>query len=168
MATGQLVDAIRGEEEDRPLPKVWRNISEEIQAGGISPVQIFEQHEDRTVSAELGEEAANICKERSLVGNPLQNASSENGRRARECGVARVGSHEVEPGTVRRRVRQVVTMAGQHPRAARRRFPGQVPTQCGLADPRLATEKYQPPVTGERGGQFLAQEDLLPHPADDH
>ena len=40
VATGQLIDAIRGEEEDRPLPKVWRNIPEEIQAGGISPVKI--------------------------------------------------------------------------------------------------------------------------------
>jgi hypothetical protein len=103
-----------------------------------------------------------------LVGDPLQETSREGGRRGRQRRVGRIRGHEIEPGTVRRRVAQVVAMTAQHADVSRSRFERQVPRERGLADAGLAAEENEPPMTGEGRRQLLAQEDLLPRPAGDH
>ena len=149
------------------MAKVGRNMAQEFQTGGIGPVQILEEHEDRAGGAELGEEAADLSEERGLVGDALQDAAGEGSRWGWQLGGGGIGRHEVEPGSVRRGVGQVVAVAGQHAAAARGRVLSQVPGQGGLADACLATEEDQPPMAGDTRGELFAQEDLLPCPADE-
>ena len=55
-------------------------MAQEFQTGGIGPVKILEEHEDRAGGAELGEEAADLSEERGLVGDALQDPASEGSR----------------------------------------------------------------------------------------
>ena len=91
MAPRQFVAAVGDEQQDRPVPQAGRKVAEEFQAGGIGPMEIFEQHEDRAGGGELGEEAADFGEERGLVGDALQRAAGEGGRGRRQVGVARTG-----------------------------------------------------------------------------
>ena len=147
MAPRQLVDTIGGEEEDRPLAKVGRNMAEKLQTGGIGPVQILEQHQDGAGGAELGEEAADFGEEGGLIGDALQDTPGEGHGRGGERGVGGIGGHQVEPGTVRRSVGQVVAVPGQHAAAACRGVAGKVPGQRRLADAGFTTEEDEPAVT---------------------
>ena len=88
MAPGQLVDPVGGEEQDRPVPQVGRDVAQQLQAGRIGPVQIFEENEKRASGAELGEEAADLGEECGLVGDALQHAAGEGGRRRGQRGIA--------------------------------------------------------------------------------
>ena len=57
-------------------------------------------------------------------------------------------------------------MTGEEADAVLPGLPHQVAGQGGLADPGLAAEQHQPAPPVDGSGQLLAQEDLLPHPAD--
>ena len=119
------------------------------------------------MAASSAKNRADLGEERGLVGDGLQPSAGEGGRGRRQVAVARAGVEQVEPGAVRRRVRQVVAGAGQHAGAPRRRLGGQVAGQRRLADARFAAEEHEPAAPPEHGGELLAQEDLLQRPADE-
>ncbi len=138
------------------MAKVGCHVAEQFQTGRVGPVEILQEHEDRTGGTELGEEPANVRKEGRLVSDALQDTPGEGGRRGWQRGIARIGSRQIEPGSIRWRVRQVVAMAAQHARAAGTRFPSEIPRESGLADAGFATQKHQASMTREGRGQLFA------------
>ena len=139
---------------------------EELQAGGVGPVEVLEEDYGRTDGGERGEERVNLGEEGGLVSDGLQpSAGKRRGRR--QVVVECAGLEQVEPGAVRWRIRQVVAGAGEHASAPRCRLGGQVAGQCGLANARFAAEEDEPAAPRTNGGKLLAQEELFQRPADE-
>ena len=167
MTPRQLVDPIGDEEQHRPLPQVGRDMPEQLQAGGIGPVQVLEEDEGWAGGAELGEEAAHVGEERGLVGDGIEHAAGEGGRRGWQRGIA---TDSRRRGRARDR-RAGCSSGHSSGRSARRRrwppSPGQVLGQRRLADARFAAKEHEPATTAKCGGELFAQDILLPRAADE-
>src|SRR5262245_40566006 len=70
-------------------------------------------------------------------------------------------AEEIEPGTIGRGVGEVIAVTGEDERAALRGLAGQVVSQGGLADARLATDEHEATMAADGGCQLFAQKDLL-------
>ena len=78
------------------------------------------------------------------------------------------GPEELTPRTESRDTADFVAASEGDRGAPYGGFLGQIIGQGGLADAGLTTKEDEAAMTGECRGQLLAQEDLLPLPADDH
>ena len=54
------------------MPQAGGEMPEELQAGRVGPMQVFEQEEGRTGISERNEKCADFGKERGLIGHTLQ------------------------------------------------------------------------------------------------
>jgi hypothetical protein len=135
---------------------------QELEAGRVSPMEVFEHDESRTDRGEGGDEAPHLGKERGLAGDALEPAVGKRDRRRGQVVPQSIASDEIEPRTVGRRVRQVVAVPGKDEHVASARFPHQVAHQRRLADTRGATDEDKAAPAGNRGGQMLVEAQSLP------
>ena len=74
---------------------------------------------------------------------------------------------QFEPGTVWRRVRQVVAVADDHAHAVRDRFLSEITREGRLADAGFASEEDEPAMAADGRRTFVTQEGTLPRPPDE-
>ena len=122
VAPRQLVAPVGDEQQDRPVPQAGGEMPEELQAGGIGPMEIFEQEEGRTGGGERGEERADLGEERGLVGHGLQPAA-----RRRRPGAAAGRGRARRHRTGRARGRTVAYSSGRSRRRSARGRPAPPP-----------------------------------------
>src|SRR5215213_9681243 len=130
-------------------------------------MEVFEHDRGRLRLRQVGEEPPPVGEERGAVGNTFQPAAGERLRRLGSRWTWGIGGEEVAPGSVWRRVREVVAVAGEDVRALVGRLVGEGAGERGLADPGLPAEEDQAAVSRQGGGEFFAQYALLPRPADE-
>src|SRR5215204_3068128 len=88
MAPAQLVDAIGCNQQDRPMPQVGADVSQEIGASGVGPMEVLKDDEGWVVGGELSQELPHIAEERGLVGDRCQSATDEGNGRRRQAWIA--------------------------------------------------------------------------------
>src|SRR5215207_2011445 len=167
VAPRQLVTAVGNKQQDRPVPQAGSKIPEELQAGGVGPVKVFEQEESRTGLGERGEKSADLSEMRRLIGHKLQPALGEGGGGRWQALVEGASIEQVEPRAVRWRIREIEAGAGKHAGTPRHRLGCQIAGQGGLANARFAAQEDEPSAPRTNGGQLLAQEELLQRSADE-
>src|SRR3954468_6508838 len=113
MAPRQFVTAIRDKQQDRPVPQTGSEVPEELQAGRIGSMKVFEQQEGWTGVGERGEKCADLGEVRGLIGHTLQPTLSEGGRGRWQVFVEGASIEQVEPRAVRWRIHEIVTGAGK-------------------------------------------------------
>ena len=80
MEPRQLVGPVGSDQEERPTGDLGRDVPEDLQAGRVGPVEVFEKDDRGADGGQLGEESADLGEEGGLVGDGLQLAAGE-GRR---------------------------------------------------------------------------------------
>jgi hypothetical protein len=159
MATGEFIDAIGDQQEEGQVGEGTGEEAEEIEGGGVRPVEVIEQQEERMLCGEGSEEVAGVVEEGSLAGDRTDGAAlGEGGRKDGRVVYGRVGGEEIDPGTVGRGLGKVVAASDQHQRALLSCLPRQCLGERGLADPRLPTDQNEAAVPCEGGIEVLAQE----------
>src|SRR5215217_9124011 len=102
------------------------DMPQELEASGVGPMQVFQHDESRTNRSDARHKVPHLSKERGLAGDPFESAVGKRGRRCGQTVPRSVASHEVEPGTVWRGVRQVIAepvrMSMSRARASRTRL----------------------------------------------
>ena len=98
VASGQFVAPVGDEQQDRPVPQVRGEVAQEVEAGRIGPMEVFEEDESRTGGGELGEERRDLGEERGLVGHRRQPTAGEGGRGRGRSGSRRHASNRSSHG----------------------------------------------------------------------
>jgi hypothetical protein len=131
-----------------------RASAQEIDAGGIGPVQILQRQQQR------------LPRRRGREGLPeLLRRRARAGRRGDGPVAGRQARARVEPGTVRRRDAKIVAPSDRHADAARLRRGRQRADQGGFADARFARDQEKADLAGGRGRDELAAPPMLTFPA---
>ena len=149
------------------MPQVGTDVAQEVEAGRVGPVEVLEEDEDWTSGGELGQESPHLGEERGLIGDRRQPAAGEGGRGRGQARVALASLEQVEPRTVGRGVGQVVAGPGQDAAAESGRVveSGRGPGWSCRCPLRHRRGRAGRPRRGR--GQLLAQNILLPRPADE-
>jgi hypothetical protein len=80
---GQLVIPVCHQQHDWPMPEMRSYMAEQIEAGRIGPVEVFEDDESGTVFGDEFHETSNIGIQSGLVRDWRQLSASEDARRIR-------------------------------------------------------------------------------------
>jgi len=151
VAAPDLVGAVGGEGEERRVRQPARQDAQQIERGGVGPVEIIQQQDERLAGGECRQVVAHAPDNRLLAAQGL--AAPRRGQHRRrqrgEVGVARGSGQRLGPGAVGRGLAQVVATADQHQRTLFARRGQQRLRQRRLADPRLAADEHQRPTPGE-------------------
>jgi hypothetical protein len=154
MAARQFVRTIGHDDEQRERRKGTSKIAEQIETGGVSPVEVIKQEEQGALCRHRGEERLELLKQCCLTGNRATAATvGESGRPERKALTRLVRSEEFEPRPVRWRLGEVVAAPDEHESIPLRRLPASSFRKCRFPDACLTTDQHEASVASERCGQ---------------
>src|SRR5205823_3382264 len=136
------------QQQQRQRGRLARQVAQQVERGGVGPVQVVQQQHQRPLGRGGGEEGTGLGEERRLA---CRLAPPRRRQRRRQRRQVRGGGQRRErrpPGAIRRRVGQVVAAADRQARTALQRLAPQRLGQGGLADPRLPADQHQAAAPG--------------------
>jgi hypothetical protein len=144
MAARQLVGAIRGEQQERQGGEVACQGAQQVEGGGIGPVQVVEEDDERPGGGEGGQVGQGAADGGVLAGQHFRGAFG--GQHRRRQGVRtradRRAPERLGPGAIGGRLAQVVAAPDQHQRPLRPGLGQEHLGQRRLADPGLAADEH--------------------------
>ena len=166
MLSGDLVQPISHDQEYRQPQDTGSEGAEHIHAGRISPVQVLQDDQNRSLYGQPCKKVANVLKQGILVQDRATQPTTGKYRRRIERFHRFVFGEKVEPWTLGRAVCPVIAMSDHDHDAPMPRLVGNIPRQARLAATRLAAEQHQATTPANRRRQFLVQEDPFAVAAD--
>ena len=127
-------------------------------------MKVLEQDIDRTDHSELREEPRYLPDERGLVADPAETPFPKRSRRRRPVSITEV-AEQIQPGTVRRGLGDVITVTGQEADSRLFGIVFQLPSERSLTDTRLTPNEDNPAATANGNRKFLTQKAALLGPA---
>jgi hypothetical protein len=163
---GELVIPEGCQEQDRHLPEARSQESQELEAGGIEPMQIFKQDERRADGGQITQKRPRIREKGDLIRHLLKAPSGKPGW-AGEPMQSCACLEDIKPGTVRRPIRSLV--AGTRDRADSKHLGVSRGTsgQGRLADPGLPAQEHKPAMPLEHLRKLPREVRLFPAPAEE-
>lgn len=144
MAPVDLLRSIGTHNEQREMLDSSCDKSQQIEGGTVCPVDVLEDEYGRFRRGERYEKRVSLLEKVTLARCIPR---LECGRRVGELGQGLDATHDLDPGTVWRRLCAVEAVPGQHRRAALSSCQGEVICKGGLPDSGLATDQDETTLT---------------------
>jgi hypothetical protein len=139
----------------------------QVEAGGVTPMQIIEQQEDTALGGQGFDEVKHLSEECRLTGGCADEAAlGEGGGRGGQRRIRLVTIEEIEPRAVRGCLGELETAPDEHQGALPERLQAQRLGERRLANSRLTADEHEAALPVERRAQMLAQDAafaLTPH-----
>jgi len=158
VAGSDLVGAVGGEQEHGQIRAAARQEAEEIEGGGVGPVQILQQQDQRVTGGEGGEVVQAAPHDGVLVdrGFAVTRGGEQRRRQGGQPGVARSPIEHLAPGAIGRGLGAVVAPTDENERPLPAGLGEQGLGEGGLADARLAADEDEGAAPGQRRGEYCA------------
>ena len=150
----QIVGAVGDEQEDRIRRERAGQEAQQVERGGVGPLEVIEEERERLPGRRRSEEAAHLGEELpDAARSGVEGGGDERKiRRWRKLGAG------LGPWAVGGRVGEIVAAPDEYERTLLRRLPAQRLRERRLADPRLTADQDEAPPPGEGGAQMVAQD----------
>ena len=163
MTPREFIAAVGREDEQAHRRDRLREEAQQVEAGGIDPVQIVEQQHNGPGSGEGIQESAHLSEEGVLTSDRADLTTlSEDRRRRGEDGIGPIAVKEVQPGAVGGGLGEIEAPPRQNERAPFGCFPADGLGEGGLADARLAADQHNTAPPGEGGIEVFPEERQFP------
>src|SRR5690349_16523832 len=114
MTAGQFVESIRPDQKDGRPAEGRCDLTQQVDTRRVGPVKVLEQDIDRTDRSQLRQEPGYLREKGGLVADPAETSLPKRSRNRRPVSTTQV-AEQIQPGTVRRSLGDLITVPGQDP-----------------------------------------------------